>query len=196
MFQSFFGGRGGGGGENKGPEVNLDLEVTLKDLYLGKKLDVLYLKQILCRQCGGSGARSPSDVQRCNGCGGSGVRVVRQQIAPGFVQQMQTHCPECGGKGKVITHKCEKCHGSKVQSGAETVTVEVERGSPDGHEILFHNQADESPDISPGDLKVSFASILVFGERIYVYIRTYIRIRKYVYTYIRMIYIVRIIHQI
>jgi DnaJ-related protein SCJ1 len=154
MFQSFFGGRGGGGGENKGPEVNLDLEVTLKDLYLGKKLDVLYLKQILCRQCGGSGARSASDVQRCNGCGGSGVRVVRQQIAPGFVQQMQTHCPECGGKGKVITHKCEKCHGSKVQSGAETVTVEVERGSPDGHEILFHNQADESPDISPGDLKV------------------------------------------
>ena len=41
MFQSFFGGRGGGGDvENKGPEVNLDLEVSLKDLYLGKQVCV------------------------------------------------------------------------------------------------------------------------------------------------------------
>ena len=41
MFQQFFGRRGGGGdGENKGPEVNIELEVSLKDLYLGKQLEV------------------------------------------------------------------------------------------------------------------------------------------------------------
>ena len=39
MFQQFFGRRGGGGGgENKGPDVNIDIEVTLKDLYLGKQV--------------------------------------------------------------------------------------------------------------------------------------------------------------
>lgn len=176
MFSQFFGGRRGGGeGENKGPEVKLDLEVSLKDLYLGKQvgwfnrfcvssceasltcvreqIEVLHLKQLLCKQCGGSGARNPSDLKRCNACGGSGVRVVRQQIAPGFVQQMQTHCSECGGKGKTIAHKCDKCHGSKVQSGSQTVQVEVERGAPDGHEVVFENQADESPDRAAGDLK-------------------------------------------
>ena len=81
------------------------------------------------------------------------MRVVRQQIAPGFVQQMQQTCPECGGKGKIVSRKCDKCRGSKVQKGSETVEVEVERGSPDGHEIVFANQADESPDRTPGDLK-------------------------------------------
>jgi len=54
-------------------------------------------------------------------CHAAGVKVVRQQIAPGFVQQVQTACTECGGKGKKVTHKCDKCHGSKVQSGSETV---------------------------------------------------------------------------
>ena len=78
---------------------------------------------------------------------------MRQQIAPGFVQQMQTHCNECGGKGKTITHKCDKCHGSKVQSGSQTVQIEVERGAPDGHEIVFESHADESPDRPAGDLK-------------------------------------------
>jgi len=160
MFSQFFGGRrGGGDGENKGPEIKLDLEVTLKDLYLGKQVEVLSLRQILCRQCGGSGARNPSDVKRCDACGGSGLRVVRQQIAPGFVQQMQTHCNECGGKGKIVAHKCDKCHGSKVQSGSQTVQVEVERGAPDGHEIVFENQADESPDRAAGDLTFKLRQI-------------------------------------
>ena len=63
-----------------------------------------------------------------------------------------------------VKHTCDTCHGFKVERGgdptirntqntAETVHVEVERGSPDGHEIVFHNHADESPDRQPGDLK-------------------------------------------
>jgi RecJ-like exonuclease len=46
-------------------------------------------KQVLCPVCRGSGAERSEDVHTCNQCGGSGVRVVRQQIAPGFFQQMQ-----------------------------------------------------------------------------------------------------------
>lgn len=74
-------------------------------------MDLLLRKQVLCRECGGSGAHSPQDVQRCNHCGGSGTKVVRQQIAPGFVQQMQTPCQQCNGKGKIVTRKCLKCRG-------------------------------------------------------------------------------------
>ena len=72
MFAQFFGGGGGGSKENKGPDVTIDLDVTLKDLYLGKQTKVLYSKQVLCRMCGGSGARNPQDIQRCDACGGSG----------------------------------------------------------------------------------------------------------------------------
>ncbi|EKX52149.1 hypothetical protein GUITHDRAFT_157105 [Guillardia theta CCMP2712] len=153
IFAQMFGHRSAGSEEQRGPDINMEMEVSLKDLYLGKQTDILLKKQIICRQCGGSGARSPEDVKRCSACGGSGVRVVRQQIAPGFVQQMQTTCEECGGKGKKVAHKCPKCKGRKVQSGSETITVDIERGAPDGHEIVYEQQADENPDMKSGDIK-------------------------------------------
>ena len=42
IFQQMFGmgGGGQGGQERRGADVNIDLEVTLGDLYLGKKLEV------------------------------------------------------------------------------------------------------------------------------------------------------------
>lgn len=80
IFAQMFGGGSQGSGEKRGPEVNVDLEVSLKDLYIGRQLEVLVRKQVLCKQCGGSGAKNAQDVQRCNACGGSGVKVVRQQV--------------------------------------------------------------------------------------------------------------------
>lgn len=115
-------------------------------------MDVMVRKQILCRQCGGSGAHTPQDVKRCDHCGGSGTRVVRQQIAPGFVQQMQTPCDNCKGKGKIVTRKCRACKGERVQSGRDTVTLDVERGVSDGHTIKIERGGDESPDYTSGNL--------------------------------------------
>ena len=80
IFAQMFGGGSQGSQEKRGPEVNVDLEVSLKDLYVGRQLEVLVRKQVLCKQCGGSGAKNAQDVQRCNACGGSGVKVVRQQV--------------------------------------------------------------------------------------------------------------------
>jgi DnaJ-class molecular chaperone len=34
----------------------------------------------------------------------------------------------------------------------DTFTVIVERGMPDGHQIVFESQADENPDETPGDV--------------------------------------------
>ena len=47
-------------------------------------------KQVLCPKCDGSGAKSAKDVETCNVCGGRGIRVIKQMLAPGFYQQMQT----------------------------------------------------------------------------------------------------------
>ena len=113
---------------------------------------MLVRKQKLCRQCGGSGARNPGDMHVCGACGGSGTRIVRQQVAPGFIQQMQTTCNKCGGKGKTISHPCPTCRGTKVTLGTDSVHVEVERGSPDGHKIKFEHGSDEHPDHAAGDL--------------------------------------------
>lgn len=67
----------------------MPLEVDLKDLFLGKVIEVEVDKQVLCHKCHGLGAKSEADVVKCNACGGQGARIVRQMFAPGMFQQMQ-----------------------------------------------------------------------------------------------------------
>lgn len=75
--------------EKRGPSVTIPLEVTLKDLYLGKELKVAHKKQVLCPKCRGSGAKRAEDVVICSKCKGTGVITVTQQLGPGFVTQTQ-----------------------------------------------------------------------------------------------------------
>jgi DnaJ-class molecular chaperone len=68
-------------------------------------------------------------------------------IAPGFVQQFQSKyfifilnvtisCPKCNGKGKIIKKKCHVCMGNKIVKGIEEMTVYIEKGMPNGYEIV------------------------------------------------------------
>ncbi|KAM9959639.1 hypothetical protein ACTFIW_005793 [Dictyostelium discoideum] len=150
----------GGGGrhqqqaqqQQRGADIELELEVTLKDLYVGKTTRVTHKKQVLCTKCRGSGAKKASDVTTCGGCKGSGIKLKVQQLGPGFVQQIQSTCDECGGKGKKVTSKCPHCHGKKVEIGEETYTIEIERGMNDQSIIKLEQLGEESPDVTPGDI--------------------------------------------
>lgn len=88
IFEQFgfggFGGFGGGGRrqEMRTPNVVIPLSVTLKQLYLGDLLDVEYIRQVLCVEA--------NSCQKNNQeCQGPGIKVRMQQLAPGFVQQVQ-----------------------------------------------------------------------------------------------------------
>lgn len=88
IFEQFgFGGFGGGFGgrrqqELRTPNVNIPLSVTLRQLYLGELLDVEYVRQVLCVEA--------SSCQKNNQeCQGPGIKLRMQQLAPGFVQQVQ-----------------------------------------------------------------------------------------------------------
>lgn len=60
----------------------------------------------------------------------------RHQVAPGFVQQFQTQCPKCKGKGKMINKHCHVCSGKRIVKGVEELTIFVERGMTNGQEIV------------------------------------------------------------
>ena len=66
--------------------------------------------------------------------------------------QSQVTCNECGGRGKVIKRRCPHCHGNKVIDHTGHYTLEVEPGMPEGHEVVFEGEADESPDWDAGDI--------------------------------------------
>ncbi|KAF9933933.1 DnaJ- protein scj1 [Linnemannia zychae] len=155
IFSQFFGGGSHhrhAEQERRGPEIRMELDVTLEELYLGKAIDIEVSKQIVCPHCSGSGARSSDDVVTCSGCQGQGVKVVKHMLAPGMFQQFRQTCDQCGGKGKTIRAHCPVCHGSKIQRGSEQLTIVIEPGLADGSAIIFDGEGDEAPDVLPGDI--------------------------------------------
>ncbi|CAE7000153.1 hypothetical protein CFE70_000934 [Pyrenophora teres f. teres 0-1] len=156
LFSRFFGGSGHfghQGGERRGPNMEVRVAVPLRDFYNGRKTEFTIEKQAICSACEGSGSED-GHVETCSTCGGRGVRIQRQQLAPGLFQQVQVHCDQCHGKGKMIKKPCPVCAGSRVIREAETHKLEIEKGMPKGVRITYENEADESPDYVAGDLVV------------------------------------------
>jgi DnaJ-related protein SCJ1 len=133
-------GFGGGGQraqqEQRGEDLELDLFVSLKDLYVGKSFSVEVQNKKICHNCRGSGAKSDSHTHKCHACGGNGVRMQRIQLAPGMFQQMTSTCDVCGGTGRIVKEKCPVCKGEKILTGMSELDVYIEKGMPDGHKIV------------------------------------------------------------
>jgi DnaJ-related protein SCJ1 len=152
-------GQRGGNNQKKNPNVEIPLEVTLQDLYLGSTFRVAHKKQTLCTRCRGTGAKDANDVTTCPVCKGSGVKTEVHQIGPGFIQQTQSTCDKCGGRGRIVKSVCPLCKGTKVGHSEDKITVVVEQGMIDGDEIRFENEADEQPDVIPGDLVFKIVTV-------------------------------------
>ncbi|KAA1077415.1 DnaJ- protein scj1 [Puccinia graminis f. sp. tritici] len=160
FFSQFFGGGGGGGrssnskknAKKKGPTMATDMEVELEDIYIGRSIDFEISRRVLCPACKGNGARKETDIVECEKCQGQGVRIIRHQLGPGIFQQMQMQCDACSGRGQTIKHKCTQCHGERTVEEVNSLTLDIDRGSPDGHEEVFEGEGDEGPGYSAGDV--------------------------------------------
>lgn len=156
-FMAMFGG-GQMANQNKGSDMRTVVEAALEDFYTGRVHTISVDKQLVCRACKGTGAASQSDFKKCTKCRGRGAVTQQIQIAPGFVQQVQSACPVCSGSGKEVKNKCPKCKGKRVTRGKTTFTLNIGPGCPEEHEIHFPLEADEHPDKIPGDLTVVLKS--------------------------------------
>jgi DnaJ-related protein SCJ1 len=57
-------------------------------------------------------------------------------IAPGFIQQFQTPCGACSGRGKIFKTTCGTCSGKKVRRVAEAVGFKLPAGAPENFVIV------------------------------------------------------------
>lgn len=80
-----------------------------------------------------------------------------QQLGPGFNVQMQQTCDVCGGKGTVPKAQCPVCSGTKLQREEKELEAVIERGMPDGHELVFQRASEQSP----GTVAVLAASVFL-----------------------------------
>lgn len=159
LFSRFFGGGGHfghGGGQRRGADMEVTVQIPLRDFYNGREMEFSVEKQMICEECEGSGSADGA-VDTCSQCGGRGMVVQKHMLAPGIFQQVQSMCNACGGKGKTIRHACRVCGGARVVRKVATHMLSVERGMPQGVRITYENEADESPDWVAGDLIVHLA---------------------------------------
>ena len=149
-FEEFFGFGGFGGRrqrqdqEQRTPNVDVPLQLTLEEMYSGATFEVTYIRQVLC-------LKWEMCMKTNQECQGPGIRVKRQQIAPGFVQQVQQHDDRCVARGKMWLNNCSECP-NKTEAEKIDLTVDVTKGIRDRESITFEGVADEKPGYKPGDL--------------------------------------------
>eukprot|EP01119_Soliformovum_irregulare_P002862 TRINITY_DN1311_c0_g1_i1.p1 TRINITY_DN1311_c0_g1~~TRINITY_DN1311_c0_g1_i1.p1 ORF type:complete len:412 (+),score=144.13 TRINITY_DN1311_c0_g1_i1:46-1281(+) len=158
FFGGGFGGFGGFGGRNQGPrkgdDIVHELTCSLEDLYKGKTSKLAVTRNVLCGKCKGSGGKEGVASAKCKTCDGRGVRIIMKQLGPGMIQQMQTVCSDCQGKGETIKEedKCKECKGKKVVKEKKVLQVSIDKGMRHGQKIVFSGEADEAPGCEAGDI--------------------------------------------
>jgi len=135
MFSMFFGGgRRQRSGPRKGEDVVHQINVTLEDLYNGKTRKLAINRKV---------PEDPdADPGVCRGCDGNGVKMITRQIGPGMIQQMQAHCPQCGGQG----------YDCKMKQERQVLECAIEKGMKHGQKIVMRGEADQLPGTIPGDV--------------------------------------------
>ena len=133
LYSMFFGGesRRRPSGPRKGPSLKHPLNVSLDDVYNGKKVKLAVNRKVIV-----------GDVSTCSACDGKGVSMKIMQLGPGMIQQMQRTCPECKGQGNI----------AKTKSERKILEVHIDRGARDGQRIRFEGMGDEIPGMEAGDI--------------------------------------------
>ncbi|SCU84619.1 LAMI_0C08218g1_1 [Lachancea mirantina] len=153
IFSQFF---GGGSSRPRGPQRGRDIKhemsATLEELYKGRTAKLALNKQILCKSCEGRGGKEGA-VKKCSSCNGVGVKFVTRQMGP-MIQRFQTECDVCNGTGDIIDPKdrCKACNGKKIANERKILEVHIEPGMKDGQKIVFEGEADQAPNVIPGDV--------------------------------------------
>ena len=155
IFGDFFSGFGGNAHPKKrGSDVSVDLNISLKESVLGCTKKIKYKKLVVCDRCGGTGAKTSSDVIICDVCKGSGQSVSVQRTPFGVVQQMST-CAKCRGTGKSIKNKCSFCNGTSYILKEFEYLMDIKSGIFNGTTLCKENFGNDCVDGISGNLNIT-----------------------------------------
>lgn len=163
ILNSFFGGGSSRGSSSYGPRKGKDVEksmtISFEDAVFGCKKTIRLTVDDECTSCGGTGAYSKSDIHTCSKCNGSGFVYMKQQSIFG-TSTVKAVCPNCKGKGKEITKKCDVCGGKGRIRKTKDVEVKIPAGIDNGMTLRMEGYGEAGYDGGPnGDLFIAFSVI-------------------------------------
>tara|TARA_Y100000590_G_scaffold398030_1_gene480093 strand:+ start:6307 stop:7461 length:1155 start_codon:yes stop_codon:yes gene_type:complete len=149
----FGGGRRRGNRTNSkeyGSDLRYDMEVSLEEIFSGKKIVIHVPTKVKCENCSGKGHESGSEPEKCPSCEGHGA----VRASQGFFTIQQT-CPDCRGAGQVIKNPCNDCSGSGTVDKKKSLSVEIPAGVEDGNRIRLSGEGEAGYQGGPsGDLYI------------------------------------------
>ncbi len=151
IFGDIFGGGRRSQRQRRGSDLRYNIELSLEDAVNGTEVQIRVPVMSTCESCNGSGARKGSTPRICTTCGGHGE--VRMQ--QGFFSVQQT-CPQCRGKGKIITDPCPDCHGRGRVNKHKKLSVKIPAGVDEGDQVRLAGEGESAQNGAvPGDLYVA-----------------------------------------
>jgi molecular chaperone DnaJ len=134
MF-GFGGGQSRGGArQERGDDIQVDIEIDFKKAAFGIEKEINLRKQEKCDICKGSGGEPGSDNKDCGTCHGQGQVMQAQRTFLGAMQTVAT-CPHCHGRGKVPSKICKHCGGDGIKAKESKNKVKIPGGIDEGQSI-------------------------------------------------------------
>jgi len=157
IFSQFFGGGGGGDFDffgqgrssqrsRRGRDIKYEVDITLKEAFLGVKKNIKIPRNEHCNDCKGTGAKGSTALKTCSTCGGRG----QVMMSSGFFRMQQT-CSACSGRGQMITEKCPKCFGKGAVHVSRKIDVNIPPGVDNSSRLRVKNEGEVGSG-GPGDL--------------------------------------------
>ena len=141
IFSTFGGGRASrSNAPKRGDDIQIRVSITFAESVSGVNRDLKFRRRELCKTCTGSGAKN-NGVRNCSRCQGTGVVRVRTNSLFGQIVQ-ESVCPDCRGKGKIITDPCPDCQGKGFVTNQRTVHAKIPAGISDGQTIVYQGDGD------------------------------------------------------
>ena len=154
IFEEFFGRPKAHVGNT---DINLSVDIALKDFVLGGKVKISFQRVIFCGTCNGQGG---TDVSTCQQCNGKGSQVMSVQNGP-FIVQQAIQCNSCQGKDKTVKNVCQDCVGVGNKNNLETIDIEIQKNCPLLATLQIANYGNqEKINHMPGSLFVKLNPIL------------------------------------
>jgi len=146
----------------RGHDLFKEIEISLKESYLGTKKEISYYHFFTCDTCHGKGLKPGTSIEQCPTCKGLGQITLKQ----GFFAYTQT-CGKCGGEGFIIPSPCPTCSGQSRVQKLDKFTVTIPKGVTNGMELRILDKGDAGVYAGPAGnlyIKIEVAQDKIFSR--------------------------------